>query len=151
MEVNCILSDCTSQYYAKRGITNFRRSRVRGNGMRASAFKKSSILPPFMEQKIHSMFTRAGHRSLTWARISKSTVYKHIRVWSILRLSSNLSPDLPNALFHAGYQPKLRSVSYKSSYYVLLTFIHSFIHLRFVHSTVVFLHPKLSFAICLCL
>jgi hypothetical protein len=30
--------------------------------------------------------------------------------------------------------------------------IHSFIiHLRFVHSTVVFLHPKLSFAICLCL
>jgi hypothetical protein len=24
-------------------------------------------------------------------------------------------------------------------------------HLRFVHSTVVFLHPKLSFAICLCL
>jgi hypothetical protein len=26
-----------------------------------------------------------------------------------------------------------------------------FIDLRFVHSTVVFLHPKLSFAICLCL
>jgi hypothetical protein len=28
---------------------------------------------------------------------------------------------------------------------------HHLHHLRFVHSTVVFLHPKLSFAICLCL
>jgi hypothetical protein len=30
-------------------------------------------------------------------------------------------------------------------------YYYSFIHLRFVHSTVGFLHPKLSFAICLCL
>jgi hypothetical protein len=28
--------------------------------------------------------------------------------------------------------------------------IYIYHHLRFVHSTVLFLHPKLSFAICLC-
>jgi hypothetical protein len=36
-----------------------------------------------------------------------------------------------------------RVIQYASNFF--------FFHLRFVHSTVVFLHPKLSFAICLCL
>jgi t-SNARE complex subunit (syntaxin) len=34
---------------------------------------------------------------------------------------------------------------------MMMIIIIIIIHLRFVHSTVVFLHPKLSFAICLCL
>jgi len=58
-------------------------------------------------RKFITVFTRAHHCSLSWARCIQSTNSHHISLRSILILFSHLRLGLPNSLFPSGFLTKI--------------------------------------------
>jgi hypothetical protein len=58
-------------------------------------------------RRLITVFTRACHWSLSWARCTHSTPSHTISLISILILSYNLSPGPPSGLFFLGFPTKI--------------------------------------------